>query len=276
MFDENYAASVLGLPFPASLPKMDISAFDTNKDGKLDDPATLLQLLQNRNDPITLAAILNNTVNTFKPAEALPFVGSGEPAERLAFKKLAPFAADGKITPQEVVQAGFSEAELYAITEKNLQNNWGDDTAKSIADTLRTLRNTRTEEALAGYGVPPVPTVVSQGETTLSGQTIDIPTQDTVTQFASVRDAMAANLQKLEELSILNKGEGDKTKQLDPVTLASRIQQTRALLEEATRKHKELNERRKMGKASIRSEEWLANQNPFDVMIDLEAGGNDG
>jgi hypothetical protein len=263
MFDDNRAAATLGLK------GQDISAFDSNKDGKLDDPATLLKLLQNRNDPITLKAILNNKVKTFKPAEALPFVGSGEPTEKLVFDKLSPFAADGKITPEEVVQAGFSEAELYAITAGNLQGKWGRDTAKSIAGTLKTLRDNRTEKALADYRLPKLPTVISQGEKDTSGQTIDIPTQDTVTKYASVRDAMAANLQKLEELSILNKGQGDPTQKLDVITLASRIQQTRALLEEATRKHKELEDRRNMGNASIRSDTLLANRNPFDVMIDF-------
>jgi hypothetical protein len=73
----------------------------------------------------------------------------------------------------------------------------------------------------------------------------------------------------LEELSILNKGQGDPTQKLDVITLASRIQQTRALLEEATRKHKELEDRRNMGNASIRSDTLLANRNPFDVMIDF-------
>lgn len=267
MFDQNRAASVLGLK------GQDISAFDSNKDGKLDDPATLLQLLQNRNDPITLKAILNNKVKTFKPAEALPFVSSGDPAETLAFQKLAPFAADGTISPEDIVSAGFTEADLYAITEKNLQGKWGRDTAKSIASTLKGLRDKRTEQALSNYTVPAkLPTVISQGEKTTSGQTIDVPTQDTVSKFASVRDAMAANLQKLEELSILNKGQKDPTQKIDSITLASRIQQTRNLLEEATRKHKELEDRRNVGNATIRSSTFLEELRPGDVAIDFGEG----
>jgi hypothetical protein len=270
VFDQNYAASILDLPFPANLPKMDISAFDTNKDGKLDDPATLLKLMQNRNNPITLKAILDKKVETFKPAEALSYVGSGDSTESLVFKKLAGAALDGKITPEEVASAGFSEKELYDITESNLQGKWGKDTVKSIADTLKTLRNARTEKALAEYPVPPkLPAVVNQGQTTAQGQTIEIPTADTIAQYASIRDAMAANLQKLEELSILNKAEGNPTKQIDNVTLASRIQQTKDLLAEATRKHKELEDRRGVGRAVVSSGELLANRSPFDVMLDL-------
>lgn len=264
MFDDNKAAATLGFK------GQDISAFDSNKDGRLDSPATLLKLLQNRNDPISLKAILENQVKTFKPAEALPFVGSGEPAETLAFQKLAPFAADGHISPQDIAKAGFTESELYSIVQKDLQKKWSTNASNSIAKTLKGLKETRTEQALSDYRVPAkLPTVVSQGEKTTSGQTIDIPTQDTVSQFASVRDAMAANLQKLEEISILNKGEPDPTKQIDSATLASRIQNTRNILAEATKKHKELEERRNMGNAQVRSDEFLANKNPFDVMIDF-------
>lgn len=197
----NRAANILGIGGNNN----DLSIFDSDHDGKIDPGPTLLASMLKQTPTATLKDAANGSVHTFTGNQIKPYAPANA-TEQLVYNKLAGAAADGKLTPEEISKAGFTEDEMYQLG--NLPNKWGP-AGKTITDALNKYRVNRTSDILASHNfiepkVDPSATEDYNGKAIMSANNIR-QYQDSVDHARSVLDDLNAIKQQYQQSGKLNR-----------------------------------------------------------------------
>lgn len=158
---DNIAAGVLGLD------KQDLSFFDADGDGRLDDGDKLIAKAQAATPRASLKSILGNNVQNYKPNVIEP----AKVPEALAsvFDKVRDFASDGEFTPVELKQANLTEDEMYAALDSGVTGKWGP-TGTLLNQLISAKRGAHTTWWLNQFALKPTPPAPKGYDPALAGQ----------------------------------------------------------------------------------------------------------
>lgn len=148
VYQANKIANFLGLP------SKDVSAFDSDDDGKLDPPASLLDRLKKSVPKATLADAASGKVPVYTPQ------GMGAPTldnlQQEVYNKLADKVADGDLSVADFRDAEFGEDTLLQMADAGMLKDWPLPVRVQALQQLNAAANQRTQSALKeAYSTPP-------------------------------------------------------------------------------------------------------------------------
>ncbi len=233
---DNTAASILGIGGTST------SAFDSDGDGKVDDPKTILENMQKATPKATLRDAIQGKATSYATHTLEPYDPAPGPAA-IAFSKLRDVAADGKLTPEEVRGAKFTEDELYGL--EDLPQKWGA-AGSAIPKMLRDFRTKRTADILTRYDAP----IVTGSKQALKeaskepfdiggGQKADVVSFGSIQKFRDGANTAQARLDQLIKEQAKWRSSGNP-KKVDDYALTSRIDFLRNAVRNNTARASEL------------------------------------
>lgn len=195
---DNFSASVLGLG------GSDISMFDSDGDGKIDNAETLLNTMKKATSKPSLLDAAKGTLKTYQPKE-VPTYDPVDTLEKTVFNKLSSAASDGKITAEEIRGAGFNDYDLFDIQDAGLNNKWGE-AGKTVNDMINRSRDIETNLALKNFSIPYVPDLTQASAlapketlTTTFGATFKVPSPAAIAKLRETAEPIKQSIETLNQ-----------------------------------------------------------------------------
>lgn len=209
----NHEAQVLGLAWA------DLGPLDSNGDGQLDDPKSLLDTLRNNlTQHTTLHDILGGTAATLPDysqqyQNAVNSATSIKPGsiDQAIMTKLGPAAASGQITADSINNAGFTEDELQGIVDGNKMSGpgWTPQAKQRVYQVLSDNHDTRATAIVKSLPTIPDPSQqykalesstsnkqFTSGDTTVS---VSVPSQDREDKIQGMENLLTNRITQLTD-----------------------------------------------------------------------------